>query len=296
MAARRPIYSTYEELVYELSSLQDPEETRTIDVPHALRLLAAVSRRVDSILGGKEFPWFGPWNGTLELPLEQADISTLYGWWRLRGAPLFELTEVRKPGDPGEAIDDVTLQGRYLYLPTTNSWANVYRQTCDLGSARPIKLSVEGLWGWTYQDPFDEVDILTGTMVDNEFTSELPVDNPEAQEPLTGGLVYELGTVIQIGDEFMSVYEREPDEGMVDGFVRVGRGLFGSTRAEHEIGEIIRVWRYPESVSHEVARQASMLYARRGAFQAEMVDNVGLITYPSDLLESLRATLQDFQN
>jgi len=48
-------------------------------------------------------------------------------------------------------------------------------------------------------------------------------------------------------------------------------------------------------VRRVTARQAGLLYARRGAYEQQTITDVGVITYPADLLSELRGVLQGFQ-
>lgn len=281
MAERKPLYATYEDVESEITTQDD---STTITPSKVLQNIAAVSRRVDSLLGSaKGLPWFGPWVGPVDLPLDAHDFSSLGGWWHIR-QPLRSLESVARGEDE---IDGAYLTAGRIYLPVGSTWNQVVSSCGD--TAGP-ELTINGLWGWQSDilDGLDEVDVLLEDLVNDERTSYLTVDDPELLDPITGAISYTRGRVLKIDDEFMSVITRDSD-------VQVGRGLFGSTRATHDKDALIYAWSYPDQLVREVARQAAMLYARRGAFQATFVDGIGLTTYPPDLLQSLRATLQDFQ-
>jgi len=72
------------------------------------------------------------------------------------------------------------------------------------------------------------------------------------------------------------------------------RGVRNSPAAVHAIGAAIRIWEPEEDIAQIVTRQACLLYARRGAYQAVALPDGTLITYPSDLLAELRATVNRF--
>ena len=75
----------------------------------------------------------------------------------------------------------------------------------------------------------------------------------------------------------------------------VYRGAGNSVAVAHNVGTAIRVWEPEDDIVSEVTRQACLLYARRGAYQAVALPDGTVITYPSDLLASLKATVNRFQ-
>ena len=74
----------------------------------------------------------------------------------------------------------------------------------------------------------------------------------------------------------------------------VYRGVNGSIAAAHNIGTDIKLWEPEDDITQIVTRQACLLYARRGAYQAIALPDGTSIVYPSDLLAELRATVNRF--
>lgn len=101
------------------------------------------------------------------------------------------------------------------------------------------------------------------------------------------------GNLIRIDNELMDVIGADSTAMTLT----IRRGVRGSTAATHTVGSPIILW-YPEDdVVHEATRQAALLYSRRGAFQQTTISPEGLVvSYPSDLLASLRAMIQRFNS
>lgn len=99
------------------------------------------------------------------------------------------------------------------------------------------------------------------------------------------------GNLIRIDNELMDVIAADSAAKTLT----LRRGVRGSTAATHTVGSIISLW-YPEDdVVQEATRQAGLLYARRGSFQQTTIAPDGVtVSYPSDLLASLRAMIQRF--
>lgn len=99
------------------------------------------------------------------------------------------------------------------------------------------------------------------------------------------------GNVLRIDDELMEVIKVDTTTKTLT----LLRGLRGTTAAAHTAGTAILVWEPEPDVANAATRQAALLYARRGSYMqiTSYPDGVS-VTYPSDLLAELRATLQRF--
>jgi hypothetical protein len=77
--------------------------------------------------------------------------------------------------------------------------------------------------------------------------------------------------------------------------LKLRRGQRGTTAAAHAAGLAIRIWELEEDIVNAATRQAALLYARRGAYMQTTTYPDGIsVSYPSDLLAELRATVQRF--
>ncbi len=75
----------------------------------------------------------------------------------------------------------------------------------------------------------------------------------------------------------------------------VRRGMNGTTAAAHNNGTAIYIFEPEEDIVNCATRQAALLYARRGSYQQVTTFPDGVsVTYPSDLLAEIRATIQHF--
>ncbi len=103
--------------------------------------------------------------------------------------------------------------------------------------------------------------------------------------------LFSAGNLIRIDNELMDVIAADATTMTLT----LRRGIRGSSAAAHTIGSTILLW-YPEDdVVQEATRQAALLYSRRGAFQQTTISPDGVtVSYPSDLLASLRAMIQRF--
>jgi hypothetical protein len=74
------------------------------------------------------------------------------------------------------------------------------------------------------------------------------------------------------------------------------RGRNGTTAAAHLAGTAIKVWEPEPDIVSAATRQTCLLYARRGSYTQTTTYPDGIsVSYPSDLLAELRATIQRFE-
>lgn len=100
------------------------------------------------------------------------------------------------------------------------------------------------------------------------------------------------GNLIRIDNELMEIVKVDTTTKTLT----VLRGMNGTTPDSHVIGTPIKIWYPEEDVVNMATRQAGLLYARRGAYMQMTTMPEGVnITYPSDLLAEIRATIQTYQ-
>lgn len=295
MAQIKPIYATLDNLETALTQVRTLDMTpdqKILDPVIGMQYLDAVSRRVDDILSPDHSSFFGPVRQVRKLRLGSFNYSNSDGWLHLPW-PIVSLSSLICNDvdylSKVEIADSQTIQTDGSF-----SW---------FGLGKRAVLAIDAVWGWpdnpydAFGSPVDQLDddqaVGTGLPWEPE---QLPVSSPGLKHPFTGGYIYSPGAVIMIGSELMLVRSRqiETDEDLNAG-VQVIRSVLGSTPVIHHEEDNILRWYPPSSLVSEVARQAAFLYIRRGAFQAEFVDGVGLTTYPPDLLSSLHAVLTEFQ-
>ena len=98
------------------------------------------------------------------------------------------------------------------------------------------------------------------------------------------------GNLLLIDDEYLEVTATNTTTNVVT----VIRGANGSTAATHLIAAPVSVWQVEDNIKRVTARQAGLLYARRGAFETANITEIGIIQYPVDLLAELRGVLQGY--
>lgn len=282
---QRPLYATLDDLQRELSQLNTTNEAdqQGIDPAHGLTLLETVSRRCDLILSPKREVWFGPISETRNVKLDGLHYSST----RRRITLSYPIVSIEDAayGDT-DWTDDLTVDDAQTLL---------FDAATSCPSASTVsntRLELDGLWG-VPDDPSDPWPlsgaVLTAAM--NNSTTTLPVD-AESLMGLLGTYVFAPGRNIMVDDEVMIVTSRDTQDA---GEVKVLRGQLGTVAATHDSADSVRYWAYPPELTQVVARQAALLFVRRGAFQAEMLDGVGVVTYPQDLLSALHAVLTEFQ-
>lgn len=151
-------------------------------------------------------------------------------------------------------------------------------------------IAITGYWGmrrqYTAMGFFSSAQtcpVLTTTQ------TSFAVSNVGATDIYNRTPMFSPGNLLRIDDELMEVAATNTSTNTLS----VLRGMRGTTGATHSNGTTIYIWEPEESISYEATRQTALLYARRGAFN-EVTSGAANITYPSDLLASLLATVQQY--
>lgn len=100
------------------------------------------------------------------------------------------------------------------------------------------------------------------------------------------------GNLLRIENEFLRVLATNTTTNVVT----VRRGVNGTTAAAHAINTAVEVWYTEWDIRAVVARQAGLMYSRRGAYEQQAILNDGVYTYPPDLLPELRNVVMSYQN
>lgn len=261
----------------------------TTDDAQLLALVNQVSRRIDLVMGGYSVPSFGPYIDTREYEVCGANVDS--------GRNVFLLPS----GETLLALTSVTLNGTAVTgvaaYPATRSPISMIRRTDSVSwyendTDDPPTVTISGVWGWhrRYAEAWASVDALAAAIVSTTATTFTVADVDGAGlDGFTPRL--SAGNLIRVDDEIMEVTATT----VATNTVAVRRGVNGSTAATHLISSAVEVWQTDENIRRVTARQAAFLYARRGAFEAQNITDMGTVTYPSDLLAELRGVLQGFQ-
>lgn len=259
----------------------------TLDDALLLSLIGQVSARID-LLMSTNTPYFQPYTDALEFEVVAQRVDS--------GRNAFILP----PGSPLLALTSVLLNGAAVTAsahPATRSPISMIRRTdggswYENGTDDPPTVVITGVWGYhrRYAQAWPVVDALAAAVISTTATTITVADvdgsNPDGFTPRISA-----GNLIGIDNELLEVTATNT----VTNAVTVRRGMNGTTASTHLIAAPVSVWQTDDNVRRVTARQAGLLYARRGAYEQQTITDVGVITYPADLLSELRGVLQGFQ-
>jgi hypothetical protein len=260
----------------------------TIDDGLLLSLVGQVTARIDQLMGSPT-PFFQPYLEQREFEIRYDNVDS----WR----KLFILPS----GETLLSIDTISLGTTTLSAveayPALRVPIKMIRRTdgCgwyENGTDDPLTTIVYGVWGYhrAYARAWQAVDALAAAIVTDTATTFTVAD-------VDGGDEYgftpriSAGNLVKIDNEIMEVIATT----VATNTVTVRRGVNGTTAATHLIAAPVSTWQTDDNIRRVTARQAGALYARRGAYEQQQITDVGVITYPADLLAELRGVLQGFQ-
>lgn len=287
------LYATLEQVQQQAKAGQSSISSTNADLEELKRALHTVSRRIDRLMFGETYkdrqaPYFSPTVGTFTFPFTNSWIDHA-GFVFAPGVPIQAVTTVTlKHRQYSEALTSsvaVTDDKRLEWTTTTGSfWA--YTNHYGFGA----QLEVVGTIGWV-NDWLDSGDTVQDNPLSDSATT-ITVNDADGSNLYFTGQRFSYGVTIRVESEIMHVTAVDTDTNTLT----VLRGQNGTTAASHLQGTMIEVLRIPEPVQHATARQAGMLYTRRGAFQSVTTGLDGATTvYPQDLLQELRAVLAEYQ-
>lgn len=263
----------------------------TVDDGKLLRRLRHVSRRLDREMGAR-VEVFAPVLETRRILVTSERVNSYDGTLRVGGG-LVALSAVTLGdttltiGTNVEAFPDSAMppfpylrlfgtgQDWFGYCPATN---------------RPLEAVVTGIWviHRDYANAWWSADTLSANIASSDTTLTVAdVDGTDLY-----GLTPRIsaGNLLKIGDEFLEVLATNTGTNAVT----VRRGVNGTTAAAHSASDAVYVWQVEDVVRQAVAKQAGLMYARRGAYNTVEVSGMSEIRFPADLLAEVRAVLQEF--
>jgi hypothetical protein len=260
----------------------------TVDDSLLLNLVGQASARIDLLMASPT-PFFQPYTEAREYEIRYDNVDS--------GRNLFILPS----GEMLLSIDTISLGTTTLSnveaYPSLRVPIKMIRRTdgCswyDSSTCDPLTTIVYGVWGYhrAYARAWLAVDTLAAAIISTTATTFTVVD-------VDGADVYgftpriSAGNLVKIDSEIMEVIATT----VATNTVTVRRGVNGTTAATHLIAAPVSTWQTDDNIRRVTARQAGMLYARRGAYEQQTITDVGVITYPADLLAELRGVLQGFQ-
>lgn len=279
--SNHPYYATLARAKQELKA------TTTGDDAILLDNVADVSQRLDGLLNPqRRRPYFTPTVETRRIPITRRTVNSVDSTLALGAAnPLLQLTSVVLGTDTITANvsafpSDLDLIRTLRYDPGTNtrSWYDAYANQTVYAPAFAL---VTGVWGYhrDYANAWTAVTTLAGGLTAD--ATSVTVTSASDISP---------GALLRVNDEYLTV------TAVATNTLTVRRGANATTAAAHDDGDGVDVWAVERPIARVVARQAGLLYARRGAYEVMEADGLGGQTaFPRDLLLELRAVVTGYQ-
>jgi len=292
------LYASLSEAIAETSS---GVVSTTLDSDRLLRNLRTVSRRIDRMFGSKR-PVFAPYLETRKRTVRGDNVNTFdntftFPWSLLSLSSVTLGTTALTIGTQVEAYseDGLTPYTQLRLLDWGLSWYQ--NGGCSDPTNTPLRVAITGYWGVhrDYANAFLSVDALAAGI--NAAVTSFTVADVDGDDPYGFSPRISAGQLVQIPNEtggeseLMEVTATNTASNVVSNL----RSANGTTAATHANAAAVKVFQVEEPIRRVTARQAGLLYARRGAWTTVEVQGMGTeIRYPTDLLQELRATLGDY--
>ena len=260
----------------------------TVDDELLLSIVGQVSQRIDLIMASQT-PYFQPYTEAREYEVRLDNVDNGRNVFILpSGETLLSLTSV--------TLNGTAVSGVSAY-PSTRSPIKMVRRTDNVswyenGTDDPPAVVISGVWGYHrfYSRAWASVDALAAAITTTTATT-FTVADVDGDDEYGFNPRISAGNLAKVDDEIMEVISTNTATNVVT----VRRGQNGTTAATHLIAATVSVFRPEEPIRRVTARQAGMWYARMGAYEQQTITDVGVVTYPADLLNELRGVLQGYQ-
>lgn len=266
----------------------------TVEDDQMLRLVRQVSSRVDGIMNPRtRRPYFEPYREQRAFPLSERSVDGWADTFYFK-QPLLSISSVL--ADTTDVTADVEAYPILDRPIRALHFKDQARHWYDFASTdgSPVYIYITGLWGFhsDYANAWANYDTVAVAAVTPTGTT-INVTNAVGDDPWGIAPRFSPGALLQIDGGTEILYT----SAVTTNVLTVRRAVNGTTApaGNYDIGDAVAVWQVEDSIKRVVARQAALLYARKGAFQVETVDGVGAISYPQDLLTELRVVLSEYQ-
>lgn len=246
------------------------------------------SARIDSMAGARDY--YAPYVRTRSIPVNAMNVSSYTNTYQLN-QNLLSLSGVTLNGATLTNVEAYPLDiTPYSALHLTGccgaSWYDWCNASCGIAT-----ITVNGTWGFRrdYSTAWEAVDTL-GANITSSATS-LTVADIDGMD--SWGFVPRIsaGNLIRIDDEMMYVNSTVTGTNTAT----VKRGVNGTTAAAHTMTTAVYVFYPEETINRVITRQADFYFARRGAYEASSINEIGIITFPQDTLLEFRNAVQELQ-
>ena len=294
-------YATLADANAQIKTQRGRQGATAFDATEAAKVRQAlndVTHRVDITMHYEWNNFFEPYVEAREFFIEPRFINSGRGSMRLE-FPLLEFTSVSIGGTTLSATQaGVKQRPPYdaLYLLGTNrfyyTWYSIACvSTCDL-----LEATITGIWGYNrrYARAWQKADELQAAITAMDAT--ISVADADGNDYWGFTPRFSPGQLIKLTTDETDEYMRITGVSYDTNTLTVLRGENGTSAIAHTTDTPdVDVW-YPEdSIRRLTARQAGLLYARRGAFEAKVTDAMGGETiYPQDLLLEMQMVLTEY--
>lgn len=262
--------------------------TSTVDDSLLLTLIGQVSARIDLLMASST-SYFAPWTETREFEISYENVDSNRNVFLLpSGETLLSLTSLTLAGSAVSGVEAYPALRVPIKMIRRTDGCSWYEN----GTDDPLTTVITGVWGYhrAYARAWQVVDALAAAIVSTTATT-LTVADADGADLYGFTPRLSAGNLIKIDSELMEVTATNTTTNVLN----VRRGVNGTTAATHLIAAAVSTWQTDDNIRRVTARQAGLLYARRGAYEQQQITDIGVITYPADLLMELRGVLQGFQ-
>lgn len=261
----------------------------TVDQNTALRNMAIVAARANKLMGFE----FTPRVDTLEFLVTSERVNTNLNTFTFP-QPLLVLQGAIVGNTVLTVGTDVTVYPsispyplhalRLIWSATHKNW---YQYGVNL-VGDPLVVQITGIWGYKERyaaEGWLAYDILQADV--NASVTTLTVADADGADPFGFTPRFSIGQLIQLDSEWLQISAVDTTLNTLT----VKRGVQGSTAAAHLQNAVVSAFQVEDDITRIAARQACMLFARKGAFETASISDLGQVNYPQDLLVELQNTL-----
>lgn len=268
--------------------------TTNVDDSILRKYIEDVSNRIDWIMGfrtnGGSRPAFLPYTESRQFPITAKTVSTPQNTLQFPD-PLLAVTSV--------SIEGSSVLANVQMYPSNQTPCHVLRMTngdfwgnyCVDNFSTPARVTITGVWGYNtdYSQAWASVDTLQAGI--NASVTALTVADVDGADLDGFTPRISAGNYLKIDSEVMQVNATDT----VTNIVTVRRGVLGTTASIHSNGASVATYQVDGVIERITARQAGLLYARRGAFTSETTPEGGVVSFPADLQYELTNVLKEYQ-
>ena len=284
------VYSTLANVKAENNA--DETTVNAVEDRKIMGYIRDASRRFDERLKSP-VPFFAPYKGSRQVQLQASNIDSL-NRTILLPYPFLSITGVSigsRVLTVGTNVQSYPVgQNPFMALQLIGCDACSWYDYCS--SSPSTYATLTGISGFhlNYTQAWLAVDTLVGAV--NDTVKTITVVNVDSENDLGEIPSISAGALLQIDDEWMDVVSTD----ITLNTAKVVRGVNGSTAAAHSNGATVSVFQVDTNVNRAITRQASFLYARKGAFESRRMDGIATIEYPADMLLEVNNILAMYAN